>query len=265
MAVNWKFYPPHYALESATLTATTGTSSTLDNIKNQRPALKMEVDSVGTYVSGADEFMFKVDFGATQTNSFVALVNHNLYQETGQLRVYADAVDNPALTTPITPLGVVSAVATDEPIWLGEFAGTHTKRYLWPHFDSISAAAYCGTLLLGEIAEPSVDPSWESPITIDIESGRIINVSPSGFSWKTRTHGIKNGWAVKYQLLNDADYAILNNWLTDSERVDMPFVFTDDGGTTYYYGELIGEPIISRVQAGLFNVEFTIQEVLTGV
>lgn len=266
MAVNWKFYPPHYELETATLTATTGTSSTLNNIKNQRPGLKMDVDTVGTYVGGADEFMYRIDFGAGVTKGceFIALVNHNLYQEAAQLRLYVDTTDNSGLTGPITPVGAQAAVSTDEPIWLEEFTGEYTKRYFWPFFDSISAAAYCGVALIGSIVEPSVDPSWETPITIDIESGRIVNVSPTGFPWKTRTHGVKNAWNVKYQLLNDADYAILSNWLTDSERVDLPFVFTNDGGTTYYYGELVGDATITPVQAGLFNVEFQIQEVLTG-
>ena len=116
--------------------------------------------------------------------------------------------------------------------------------------------------MLGSKVEPSVDPNWESTIEIDIESGRILTTTPDGFNHKTRQFGIKRGWQVKYQFLNDADLAILEAWLGDNDFVDTPFVFTRDGGATYYYGELIGNPIFTPVQSGLTNVEFTISEVI---
>lgn len=264
MATNWIYYPPHIELFTATLTATTGTSSTLANIHEPHKNVKMDVDTVGTYVSGADEFMYRIDFGSgvTKTADFIALVNHNLYQETGALRLYVDATDNSALATPLQARAALSATATDEPIWVASVVAGYTKRYWWPFFDSIAATAYCGTLLLGVTVNPTVDPSWEQPIEIDIESGRIVNMSPDGFNWKTRNHGVKYGWQVKYELLNDSDMAIMLAWLADTDFVDTPFVFTNDGGTNYYYAELIGNPQIIPQQAGLRDLMFTIAEVI---
>lgn len=263
MATLWKFYPPHPALASATLTATTGTSSTLASSVDNRKLSLMNVDTVGTYVSGADEFMYKIDFGSTKACDFIAIVNHSLYTtETAQLRVYVDNLDNSGLTNPITPLGAQSAAAGDEPIWFEAFTASYTKRYFWPLLDSIAATAYAGLIIIGAKVEPTNDPNWESDIEIDIESGRIVNKGPGGYNWKTRTHGVKRGWQVHYEFLNDADRAILENWLSDSDYADTPFVFTKDGGTVFYYGELIGNPVIKEMQSGLHNIDFTISEVI---
>lgn len=264
MATNWIFYPPHIEMFTATLTATTGTSSTLANLHEPHRFVRMDVDTVGTYVSGADEFMYRIDFGSgvTKTADFIALVNHNFYSETASLRVYVDSTDNASLTGPLQARASVAAVSTDEPIWVETVISGYTKRYWWPFFDSISANAYCGSLLLGVTVNPTVDPIWESLVEIDIESGRIVNTTPDGYNHKVRKHGIKYGWEVKYQFLSDADVATFKAWLAHADYVDTPFVFTDNGGTNYYYGELMGNPQFTPVQAGLTDLSFFISEVI---
>lgn len=260
MATNWKYYIPHNELFSATLTATTGTSSTLANIQNVRRYSRMDVDTVGTYVSGSDEFMFRIDFGSgvTKTCNFVALLNHNLVTETGKLRVYTDNADNASLTDPQFMLNEEDVVAGDDPIWVEAADNERTKRYFWVLFDSIAATAYCGICLLGEVLNPTPDPNWESPIEIDIESGRIINTTPAGVQWITRTSEKANGFAVRYEVITTAQKDEIADALF--AYPDNPFVFTNDGGTTYYYGRVFGNPVLTPVQAGLWNLEFTIQE-----
>jgi len=258
MATNWKYYIPHNELFSATLTATTGTSSTLANIQNVRRYSRMDVDTVAG--TGSDEFKFRVDYGAgvTKSGEFIALLNHNLYTETCNLYVYVDATDNSALATPLAALNVQAATSADSPIWVEEIVTGYTKRYWWPLFDSIAATAYCGICLLGEVLNPTPDPNWESPIEIDIESGRIINTTPAGVQWITRTSEKANGFAVRYEVITTAQKDEIVDALFTYP--DNPFVFTNDGGTTYYYGRVFGNPVLTPVQAGLWNLEFTIQE-----
>lgn len=265
MATNWIFYPPHPELLSATFTATAGTSSSISKSIDTRIKSLMEVDTVGTYISGADEFMYRIDFGVgvTKVVDFIALVNHNLLQEAANLTLYIDTADNASLTSAGTVVSSQAAAAGDEPIWLEEkTASVVAKRYYWVHFDQIAATAYAGEVLIGEKVEPSVDPNWETPIEVDIESGRIVNISPGGSEFITRTHGIKRGWQVKYQFLNDADETIMRTWLEDTDFVDTPFVFTRNGGTSFHYGRLIGNPIWTPMQAGLYDLQFTIAEVI---
>lgn len=265
MATNWIYYPAHPDLQTATLTATAGTSSTVANTVNTRILSRMDVDTLGTYVSGTDEFMYRIDFGSGNTKQidFIYIVGHNLYQETASLRLYYDISDNASLTSPATLIGGNAAVSTDEPIWVETIGSVvAAKRYYWVLLDSIAATAYAGCIGIGYSVNPSVDPNWERSIEINIESGRIVNASHGGFNWKTRTHGVKRGWQVGYELISESDKDELLDWLSDADYADTPFVFTNDGGTTFYYGELIGNPILTPVQSGLYNLEFTISEVI---
>lgn len=265
MATYWKYYPPHIELFTATLTATTGTSSTLANINEPHRLIRMDVDTVGTFSGGdGDEFAFRIDYGAgvTMPATFIALVNHNLYQETGNLFVYIDQADNSGLTTPAAALGSQTAGSGDEPIWVEEIVTGYTKRYWWVLFDEITTAGYCGACLLGSKVEPSIDPNYGSPRLVDINSGRILTNTPDGYTHKTRLHGHKYNWPVKYESISTADKTILETWLTDDDLIDTPFVFTNDGGTTFYYGELLDDISITETIAGLWNVEFSISEVI---
>ena len=220
----------------------------------------MDVDTVAG--TGSDEFMFRVDYGAgvTKSGEFIALLNHNLYTETCNLYVYVDATDNAALAIPLAALNVRAAVSADDPIWVEEIGTGYTKRYWWPLFDSIAATAYCGICLMGDVLNPSPDPNWDSPVEIDIESGRIVNTTPAGVDWTTRTSNKAYGFSVRYELITGAQKDEIVNALF--AYPDNPFVFTTDGGTTYYYGRLFGNPMLKPIQADLWNLEFTIREVV---
>lgn len=174
MATNWIYYPQAPTVESATLTVTTGTCANVANCLNNRILSKIAITALGTYDSGADEFMFKIDKGAANTSNFIALVNNNLYTDTGKMQLYYDLNDNAGLLDPAAVFARQSAVAANEPIWLFEFSD-RTTRYLWLLLDSISTSATFGCMLIGAVTEPSVDPVWEAPIDIDIESGRMVN------------------------------------------------------------------------------------------
>lgn len=263
MATNWIFYPQDPLIESATLTTTAGTCANIANCQNNRRGSLIDITALGSYISGSDEYMVKIDKGSSSLANFIALVDNNLYTDTGKMVLYHDDNDNAGLVDPSVSFSQQTAAATNEPIWVYDFsASPRTKRYHWLNLDTISTSAEFGCLLIGSIVEPVVDPNWELEIEIDIESGRIINKGPSGYNWKTRTHGIKRGWQVGYELLGDTDRDTLLNWITDSDYVETPFVFTPDGGTNYYYGELIGNPRIVTMQASLTNIEFTISEVI---
>ena len=263
MATNWKFYPQSPLVEAATLVADIGTSSTKDNILNNRKLSLLNVDTVT-----AGQYRLQIDVGSGNTidPDFMALVNHNLYTDTATVGLTHSTADTVTGTAP-SPVAtdsftVVTMTSAHQPIFVKTGIIVLAKRYWWLDITTSSAIAYIGQLLIGVTVNPSVDPNWESPIEIDIESGRIVNISPGGFNWKTRTHGIKQGWQVKYQFLSDADVTLFKAWLADDDFIDTPFVFTNDGGTTYYYGELMGNPQFKPVQAGLTDLEFFISEVI---
>lgn len=264
MASNWKFYPQSALVHAATLDEDVGTSSTLENVLNTRKNSRLDVDTVT-----GSAFRFQIDLGSgnTLTPDFFAIVNNNIYSAAaGIVGVMHSSSDTLSGTspggTPLYTFPIAAGAADEEGILVRtNVAGSYTKRYFWVEVTSTDATLYMGQVLLGTKVEPSIDPNWDAPIEIDIESGRIVNTTPGGVNWKTRTHGKRNGWLVNYELITSADLAIIEA-LWDDSAVDIPFVFTNDGGTTYYYAELVGNPQVTPVQAGLYNVTFTIGEVI---
>jgi hypothetical protein len=263
---NWIYYPQSPLIEASTIVDDIGTSASETNMLNNRILSKCEVSTV---TGGEYRPFIDVGSGNTITPDFIALVNHNLYQAAaGVLGLTYSTSDTLSGTSPAggTAVGVFTPFAvgaSDEPIvvktsWLAN----PTKRYWWPDFSSTDNTLYVGCLLIGNKVAPSIDPNWEQPILIDIESGRIVNTSPSGYNWKTRTAGVKRGWQVKYQFCSDANRTIIEDWITDTDYVETPFVFTMDGGTTYKYGELIGNHEFIEVQQGLTDITFSISEVI---
>ncbi len=263
MASNWKFYPQSPLVALATITDDVGTATGEANILNPRMFSKLEVDTVS-----AGRYRVQIDVGSGNTISpdFLAVVYHNLYTDTATVGLTYSSTDTLSGTSPAgvatDAFAPVAMASGDQPLFAEVDFTNVAKRYWWLDLTNSSNVAYAGCVLIGNNVEPSVDPNWESPIEIDIESGRIVNSSFGGYNFKTRTHDIKRGWQVKYQFISDADLAILEAWLEDESYVDSPFVFTNNGGTNYYYGELLGNPVKTPVQAGLTNYEFTIGEVI---
>lgn len=263
------FFPTSPLVEVATLTDVTGTSSTKTNALNNRPSSKLEVDTVAG--TGSDEYKVRIDVGSGNTlnPTFIAFVNHNLYQETCILQLYNDTADNASLTSPWPLFGggdpsPRSAISTDEPIWLErQFSSPSAKRYHWILFDSIAATAYLGCLLFGIEVEPSVDPNL--PITEEHDRmGAIVNRSSGGVKWVTRNHKDIRVWDFLYELIDDTNQAkLVGLWReSDGDAIDRPLIFTLDGGTTFYYGLIVGNPVVEMTEAGLWNVNFQIEEVI---
>lgn len=258
MASNWKFYRPVADFFAATATATVGTSANLANILEPHRTIHADIDTVT-----GNSFVARYDFAASITADCVALVEHNTYTARNTPAAATLTVSHAATSGGIYT-GVASAftiVAADEPIFLETFSSA-SDQYWKLDFDDVLNTLYCGFAFLGKTVETSVDPNWEQPIKVGIEEGRIVTTMPDGFNQKVREYGVKRGWQVKYQLLNDADETIMRAWLEDSDLVDLPFVFTKDGGTTFQYGELIGDPEWIPQQQGLHDLMFTISEVI---
>ena len=265
MATNWIYYPQSPLVSAATVTDDIGTATGEANILNPRLYSTLEVDTV---TGGEYRLLIDVGSGNAITPDFMALLNHNLYTDSGTVGLTYSTSDSLSGTSPAggTAVGVFSPdtlSSGEQPTFVKtSFLANPSKRYWWLDFTTASNIASAGCLLIGNAVNPTVDPNWESMIEIDIESGRIVNSSYGGYNFKTRTHDIKRVWQVKYQFLNDSDLAILEAWLASESYCDTPFVFTNNGGTNYYYGELLGNPVFTPVQSSLTNVEFTISEVI---
>lgn len=258
MASNYKYYVPLPELFSVSTTATVGTSSTTDNAVEQHRLIRMDVDTVT-----GNAFTMRYDFSAAVTPDCIAFVEHNFY----------DSRNSPSST-----VWTVSGASTSGGIYTGEdtnTAGSGSQPIIVSEFPSPSAwqywkialtdttdTAYCGFCMLGTVVEPSIDANNEQPVEYDIESGRVITVTPDGFNWKKRTHGKKSGVSIRYESITTADKDILCNGLFADDYSDFPLVFTNDGGTTYYYAELIGNPIVVQIIDGLWDVNFTLVEVI---
>lgn len=261
MATNWIFYPQSSKIEASTAVDDVGSSTTRANLIDNRWLSLCQI----TVSAGQYRVQLDLGSGVALAPDFYAVVNHSLNNGVAQTSVVYSSTDTLSGTSPggtPTTLGANTIGASEEPIVVTEFTAPAAKRYWWFNISGTTTGENIGNFILGNIVEPVVDPNWESEIEIDIESGRIVNKGPGGYNWKTRTHDVKRGWQVNYELLNDADRATLEDWLSDSEYADTPFVFTTDGGTTFYYGELLGNPIITPVQQGLTNISFTISEVI---
>jgi hypothetical protein len=251
----WIYYPRDVKFESATITDITGTCTTKENMLNNR---KNSVAQITT-TSGAI-YKFRIDLGSGVTSScnFIALVNNNLFQETATIIVQIDDNDNAGLANPTSVLTSQAAVAADEPIWLEIFNQSPTpKRYYWVTIGSVSTAGYIGCLVMGTVRS-MVDPSL--PIeTNRSRAGTRLNESGGGTRFETRRFVKRPQWGVNYTLINRANRDNLNTFFDDTDGA--PFVFTDDAGTSLYYGRIIGDVKTAQDPAPeLFKTSLLIEE-----
>lgn len=264
MASNWIYYPQSPLIAASTLQADLGTSSTLNNVLNNRILSNLDVDSVS---SSAFRFLIDVGSGETVTPDFLAILNNNIYSASaGILGLAFSSTDSLSGTSPggstLYAFTIFAPTSAQETILVKTpFLGSYSKRYWWVEVTSTDASLYMGQVLIGNKVDPAIDANWELPIEYDIESGRIVNTTRGGTVWRTRTHGVRRGWTVFYEYITTDDKDSLASLWADGQ-VDLPLVFTNDGGTTYYCGEIVGNPTVTPMTQGLWNVNFSITEVI---
>ena len=254
---NWKYYPQNVYVEQATLTALTGTSSTLGLCQNYRARSRCDIDTVSNYT-----FAFKITTQGTTaiTPNFCAFVNSNF--QGGGLYVYCGesvdngttwdhyAVDDYGLATGISPV----LVCTN---WIGTKSKIHWRVLL----TATETSAYFGNFFMGAARTPSVDCNYGQPLIYD-RTGVKISETDGGNVFSIKRYGLKRIWTIQYEAINDADMAILTGLESDCDGPHRPFIFTDSDGALYY-GRMNSQMQATPTTAGLWDVTFQIREEIT--
>ena len=254
----WKYYPQSPYVESATLTALTGTSSTLHCCLSYRAKNRCDVDTV----SGS-EFAFKIDagMGIAITPDFVGFINHNLNAGECVLHVICgNAADN-GTTWDFVAFDGEGGDIGGLPIDITELQYLKTKRYWKISISGITAPAYFGNFFMGVSRLPSVDCNYGSPILYD-RSGVKTSETDGGSVFSIKRYGLKRIWNIAYEAISDADKAVLVGLESDCDGPHRPFIFTDTD-SSLFYGRLNSQMQVTPTTAGLWDVSFQIREEIT--
>ena len=269
------FYTQNSKLFSASISASTGTSSSNFPVSNLLNTRRLSLAKPGTISGGS--WAFDIDLGSGVTDVFnkFILVNNSLYTNDATHNVTMEVIadDNSGFASPDTALAAFTVPSTAEPIWFkvaGVLLGTPYRywRFTFANLDDTDYYIGCLFLLSSDSSNehaPTVSPNLGAPMLID-RRGIITNENRAGTISAFKTQRKRRVWLFRYETISATDRDTLVDFEDAIDGHRVPFVWTD--GTSYFYGRLARdsfsvEPVAGGLWGsteGLYNVSFQVIE-----
>lgn len=251
------------ASTSTVLTSLTGTATNLDFLLNYRYQSKMIVATL----SGS-AYAYEVDLGSGNTlqPQYFIWINHNFYTVGSlDIEVYTKTTDTAIGAYDVSPAVTFTVnLSTYEPIFVAGSSLSSAKRFFKFKLITLPVAnsTYCANFFLlasTDVYSPSVDPNLPRDKSFS-RNGLVVNYASGGSKFGVSKSGRRRNWSVNYSYISTADKTILENLESAVGGGLRPFVFTDDGGTTYYYVRFDSDLQCNELASGLWDVSFRLLE-----
>ena len=260
---DYSIYSP--GCDSATLTysATADTDYPVTNIQDRNKNTFFKDSAIG-----ANNVYIDFDFGASLTADFIFIGN---YIATGANGVRYDLGhdDNDAFSSQDYAVAnevITSATLTNHlKTWSSE--GERYWRLLFEDTDGGNLTdLQIGYILIGLKFDFNHNPNFE----IGYDSGFSVTVNSSAggsrYSQVANTT-VRRTWDLEYELLQTAEKTNLetfrnNIFMNFNGLSRYPFVFTDDGGTTFYFARARGSLLFTPMAYQLYSTKLRFEEEL---
>lgn len=228
---NFRYYTQNSVFEASTPSDSIGTATGETNALNYQWQSKVNIATV----TGAEyAIQFLLSSAAFQPK-FLVIMNHNMFDETASVTFDAKTTDTGGGAYDLNY--ALDAVASNDIYFYTWSVAAVQKTYYRVRIGSTSANLEFANIFLGStdnVFEPSTDPDlprdrgW-------LRDGLIINQSESGSKFAVEKSDRRRVWSILYRHISTANKTVLEDLEEACGGGLKPFVFTDDGGTTYFY------------------------------